>query len=448
MRTELERRPLLFLLSGLIIGISANLNSFNLSLLPLIFIVGRPVRARLYLASAFVLGLLLAPQDITLTHKDFVRARAHVDSRSHESSTGWTATGTLDGVRVLLVGQKSAPQEGQEIEFSGTASAMTPRQNRLAVIKVENYSVVEEAPLPVSLAQAWYGSVEGFLKSTSLNGEDGHFLLAMCFGRDVLDREELSEARQTGWIRLMSASGLQVLTLVALLEACSKLVPIPRPALIALMIAVLLVYAIASGHHASTERAILIVLTSRCAYLFQKRADLLSSLALAAIAILIFDPNELFSLGFQVTCVVVAAIALFGGHPKTVGRTLQERIFGVWIGAMRSCLILSLAGLPLIAQTLHEVSLQGVLASLAVVALVPFLIGVTLLSHAISLFLPSAGCALIDLLMAPAVEGMGVLFDSVARLGVAWSVPEFSGYVLLVYYAAWLTLWRKSARPS
>ena len=74
-KAELERRPLLLIALGLILGISIPSFTFNLAFLPLVFLLGKPQLKLLFLACV-VLGLGLAPP----LPPDFLKSPTFIES--------------------------------------------------------------------------------------------------------------------------------------------------------------------------------------------------------------------------------------------------------------------------------------------------------------------------------------------------------------------------------
>ena len=80
---------------------------------------------------------------------------------------------------------------------------------------------------------------------------------------------------------------------------------------VALIIPALLFYAAVTGLHVSSVRAALMSSVLLAGFLAERRVFTPNSLAAAAVLILCWDTNQLFSLGFQLSFSVVTAIVLF-----------------------------------------------------------------------------------------------------------------------------------------
>ncbi|MEO8440307.1 MAG: ComEC/Rec2 family competence protein [Spartobacteria bacterium] len=124
--------------------------------------------------------------------------------------------------------------------------------------------------------------------------------------------------QQTGTLHLFAVAGLHVGIIAQLLWILASLVRLPRVAAAALIIPCLFFYSAITGFHVSSVRAATMAAVLLGGIFFDRPVLALNSLAGAALLILLFDSNQLFTSGFQLSFAVVAAI-LIG----------QDRIFRV-----------------------------------------------------------------------------------------------------------------------
>ena len=124
--------------------------------------------------------------------------------------------------------------------------------------------------------------------------------------------EDIEEPfQQTGTLHLFAVAGLHVGIVAQLLWIVATLAQLRRRLAIALIIPALLFYAAITGLHVSSVRAALMSSVLLAGFLAERRVFTLNSLAAAAMLILCWDTNQLFSLGFQLSFSVVGAIVLF-----------------------------------------------------------------------------------------------------------------------------------------
>jgi competence protein ComEC len=105
------------------------------------------------------------------------------------------------------------------------------------------------------------------------------------------------------------------------------------------------------------------------AYLFKREPDTGNSLGLAAFCILVFNPNQLFNVGFQLSFASVAAIAFL--YPKLAEISRAVKLKNVCLRFIAEGLLVSLSAwlftAPIIAWRIHTFSPVTVLANLVIV---------------------------------------------------------------------------------
>jgi len=134
----------------------------------------------------------------------------------------------------------------------------------------------------------------------------------------------------------------------------------------------LFVYGLFSGFSPSTQRAFIMTCIFMVSYLGERENTVLNTLALAAVAILIYDGSALFSISFQLSFGALLFIVLGVSLFRARGWMPQKKILKA---AATSVLITVFAGLgtfPLTAHYFHLVSHIQVLSNLVLVPLMGF----------------------------------------------------------------------------
>lgn len=126
--------------------------------------------------------------------------------------------------------------------------------------------------------------------------------------RGSTDEDDRLAFQRTGTLHLFAVSGLNVAMLATIVWCVLKPLGVGRRAAIALIIPMLAGYALVTGLSASCVRAALMASLVLMAFAVDRPVAVFNSLAGAAIAILAWDTNQLFSPGFQFSFVLVAAI--------------------------------------------------------------------------------------------------------------------------------------------
>lgn len=204
-------------------------------------------------------------------------------------------------------------------------------------------------------------------------------------------RQELSDAMYkafstTGTLHVIAISGLHVAVMAMLMIAFLQGMGVSRPYWILYLAPALTVYTIATGMSPSAVRACVMAIVFWSAPLFGRRPDGPSAIALAAILILAFAPEQLADRGFQFSFAAVAGLMVF--YPPWM-RPVQARLAAdpwrvqrepFWVrwaraGALEASSIVVgsmaalLATIPLTAYYFNLVSPVALLANLVAIPL-------------------------------------------------------------------------------
>ncbi len=298
-----------------------------------------------------------------------------------------------------------------------------------------------------------------------LSGDGRAEMRALVIGdRTGISRGLRERFARTGLAHMLVISGLHLGFLAAAAFALVRLLMSLFPALCArgyankaaaLAAALAAVaYAAVAGHHVSTTRALVMVLTYGLAVVADRSREVLASLALAAIVICLAMPGSSGDIGFQLSFVSVLAIVL-GMRRFTAWwrRRIERRDFvsGPRTRVMRTAAMVSgyvavsfwalLGVAPLTAYHFNQFSTVGVVAN-SVVVPVMALGGVAcgLAACALGLFAPALGAPLLH------VAGWALrLGTAFAGWFVTWPAAYFRTFtptpveIALAY--GWLLLW-------
>ncbi len=145
-------------------------------------------------------------------------------------------------------------------------------------------------------------------------------LWAMTLGwRTSLNGEVAKPFMYSGTMHIFAISGLHIAMIAAILLQLMRMVRLPRVACGLLLIPALWFYVAATGWQSSAVRSSVMVTIVALGWILKRPGDLVNSLATAAALILIWEPQQLFMTGFQLSFCVVFSIAMFA-------LPLQERI--------------------------------------------------------------------------------------------------------------------------
>lgn len=136
-------------------------------------------------------------------------------------------------------------------------------------------------------------------------------IAAMALGARENSPEELEELfRISGTLHLFAVSGMHVGIAAALLLGLALLLRIPRHYAVIIVIPFVLFYAVLTGLSPSAVRAALMLSAFLAAYALREKPRLLNSLGFSGLLLLLYDSQQLFLPGFQLSFTVVFFIAL------------------------------------------------------------------------------------------------------------------------------------------
>ncbi len=313
----------------------------------------------------------------------------------------------------------------------------------------------------------------------AMPGETGAFAAAIMTGdRSAMGQETLADLRRSNLAHLLAISGLHMGLLTGFIFAVVRygLALIPTIALrwptkkIAAVCALFVgaFYLALSGGNVATERAFIMVAVMLVAVLLDRRALTLRAVAMAAIIVLVWQPEALTGPGFQMSfAATTALVAVFGYLRRFDMHRLPK-----WSQAVLSVVISSgvagLATAPFAAAHFNQISHFGLVANLLSVPLMGVLVmpAAVLAVCLAPLGLWAAGLWFMDiglrwiLFVADRVSGLEGAVGHVhapqwvvlpvMALGLLWLIlwqgrARFAG-VIAVLIAG--TLWQQTTRPA
>ncbi|OGC11472.1 DNA internalization-related competence protein ComEC/Rec2 [candidate division WOR-1 bacterium RIFOXYA12_FULL_52_29] len=255
-----------------------------------------------------------------------------------------------------------------------------------------------------------------------------------------LDPEVKEEYRKAGLIHLLVVSGTQVSILIGVCLSLAKICRFPVWLSVAVATIFNLLLVVVTGGGASILRAAIMGEIALVGQLFDREKEFSTALALSALILLLFDPNYLFDLGFQLS--FLATWSLFFLVPPLT-ESLPEKIpgrelFALSIGPL-------LATTPLIVYNFNQFSLAGIISNFIVLPWIETLVVFGFSTAMIGfIFLPLAkvlggtlwlGLAFLDLI-AKAIAALPAGSAYVRQVPFIW---------LAVYYLVLLNLIKRLA---
>ncbi|PUB19292.1 ComEC/Rec2 family competence protein [Yoonia sediminilitoris] len=314
---------------------------------------------------------------------------------------------------------------------------------------------------------------------TAMPGETGAFAAAIMTGdRSAMGQDTLAALRASNLAHLLAISGLHMGLLTgfvfALIRGGLALIPVialgwPTKKIAAVCALVVGAFYLAlSGGNVATERAYIMVGVMFVAVLLDRRALTLRAVAMAAIIILVWQPESLMGPGFQMSfAATTALVAVFGWLRRFDTYKLPKWVQGV-MSVVISSAVAGFATAPFAAAHFNQISHYGLIANLLSVPLMGMLVMPAAVLTAclapiggwkIGLWFMDLGLRWI-LYVAENVAGLsGALSHVVAphvavlpilTIGLLWAVlwqgrGRYAGGVAVVVA---LLIWQQSTRPD
>lgn len=243
----------------------------------------------------------------------------------------------------------------------------------------------------------------------------GEILASIIFGSKAAKISEDLEENfiKTGVIHIFVASGAQITLLLSISLLLLKINPSNK--LISIIsltfsFAIILSYGIMTKADASIKRAIVMGCVYILAILLKKEYDVLNSLFLSAFLILIFSPQTVYNISFQLSFITCAGIIYFSPYILEILKNFKiknfERLSYYIILTISVCVSSQLFVAPLIAYYFNRISPFSILTNIFVVPLVMVILPAGILgsiagflSYNFSIFFNSFNAFLLFLLL-------------------------------------------------
>ncbi len=278
----------------------------------------------------------------------------------------------------------------------------------------------------------------------SLPPETAAVLSGILIGRrSDLPPALMADFVHTGTVHILASAGLHVGILAFWLERLLQKLTLPRKVQAALLIAILLLYALVCGGRPAVVRAVLMAALYFGAVLFEREPDGPTAIGAAGLIILIVQPTALLEPGFQLSFLTILTLALtmpvWNGfwHPKLAGiRQPQARKAAEWaVDGFGLSLLAQVGAMPVVASSYSEVSLVGWLANGLVVPLLFLLIPLGFIGILTWMLWHALG----GLILMAAGWGISIISRIVRGLGEGawayWSLPPPPLPLVLAFYA-------------
>jgi len=339
----------------------------------------------------------------------------------------WRPVGGL--VRVRVDGPCERLRAGQRVRLDGWFGRFGPprnpgqadarelaRQNRvLAWASVPTADGVEVLGGPPSAMERLYWNVRCATRqhlAATNQEDDGRLITALIAGDRHPALATLNESmKRSGVAHYLSISGTHLAIFLGFIYGLCRLAQLrPRPAAVVVLI-VLAAYVSLTEPGPPLLRSAIMATALCLAVLFHRQHSALNAFSAAAIVLLLLDPLDLFSPGFQLSFSIVLGMML-------LSVPLRDALFGRW--RRRRGLAVFRDGRPARRWLTHRAAEWGMTA--VAVGLAAYLASVPLVAYHFGLFSPYAG--LLTILLAPLITA--VLVPAYLSLMLLWPLPNLA----------------------
>ncbi len=179
----------------------------------------------------------------------------------------------------------------------------------------------------------------------------------------------------TGTVHILSVSGSHVAVVVVVLYGFLGLVRLPRKWIVVLSIVGILFYMVLTGSTPPVVRSAIMAIVLFAGLLLERKVDIYQSIAFSALALLLWNTNNLLDVGFQLSYAAVVSIVYFYPILVEVLHRLSEKVEEMkLLDSALKLFAVSLAAqlgtLPFTIYYFERLSVISLLANLVVVPVV------------------------------------------------------------------------------
>ena len=350
------------------------------------------------------------------------------------------------GDLLLSIGKLETPFEGSDFSYRGYLE----RKRILSLMPYAHVERIEPGHGSPIKSALYTLRIQGYETLKMLfPPPESDLLSGILLGRDEGMSSSLNEAfRRTGTTHIIAISGFNIAILAGLFSSIfTRLLGKKWGALVAIL--AIASYTILVGGDAAVVRAAIMGGVGVFGGMFGRRQNGLNSLGLAALLMMLINPDLPWDVGFQLSAAATLGLILYA-QPleehclRVLERWLSEEQAQKWIGLLSEILLFTIAAqimtLPLIVYHFRGVSWLMMLANpliLPVQSLVMILGGLAMLT---GMILPGLGhfLAMLDL---PFVRYTIKMVNWLARWpGSDLVFPEFNLLWLVLFYALLIIL--------
>ena len=358
----------------------------------------------------------------------------------------------------VLLGEERVVSEGDQVKFSGTVIPVSEKRNPKQFdykdyldskginVQIRLDSLIATTNKDRVISWVWWRKKAQILVERNFDEQTAPIAKALLLGyKSDLEGESKQAFARAGLSHIMAVSGLHVGFIVA---PFWMLIPYfwtrkyGRELGFTLLLGVLFFYAGLTGFSASVLRASVMAIFLTWGKLFYKSPDSINLTAVAAILLLVIDPEQLFEIGFQLSFSAVLIILLIlPVIQNAFPYWLRTRWYAKPIMVVIVSIVVQLGLYPVQVYYFGEVSIISPVANALFVPLLGLIIPWSLVCLVISALVPAIGIVL-NLPSQVFLQWMNSFVVFASGLDWAWmkaSLPTillFPFWLVLIFFIA------------
>lgn len=287
-------------------------------------------------------------------------------------------------------------------------------------------------------------SLQHSILNSSLREDTQALIIAMLLGNDDFIQPSVrDDFSRAGVAHVLALSGLHVAVITLIIWFL--LFPLDylrgKKLRLVLTLVVLIGYVLLTGMSPSVVRATVMIAFVFMSVIFYRKSIPLNAVATAALAILVFSPNSLYSVGFQLSFITVTALILFYQYFKI--KLPSNKLLNYVYSILLTSAVAMVSTIVLTAYYFNTISLMSIGANVLVMPLIP--VFMVLGAIAIVMLAMGGGVGVLGLaldwltsLINGAASGMSSLSLVKGDVYVTW-IAVVAYYAILVLLALWVT---------
>ncbi len=275
-----------------------------------------------------------------------------------------------------------------------------------------------------------------------LEPQEVGMIQAMTLGdKSTMSKDMYELFSKTGTAHIIAISGMNMAIIGAIILFILKVMHCSRRWQLILTALFLLCYAVICGWSASVVRSVIMASVILSSFCLEHESDGINSLGFAAIILFLFNPSNLFDIGFQLSFLCVFIIMIF--YPKfqpMVEKTIENTFLKYVTQVLLISVIIWIGITPLIAYQFGIISFISIIANIPIVVLSDMIIALSL-----GLMMIGLCCAPLAVIFAGSLKAVFnltllLVFGFAQIPGGYVYIMNIQQWCVILYYAFLLTI--------